>query len=73
MGDFERDSVRAERAIDECQCCRVGAIGAVDAPDCCAANREFVGVGLAAVCSPAAAIIIGILSFGRACERKYGD
>ena len=39
----------------------------------CTANREFVGVGLAAVRSPVAAIIIGILTCRRAREREHGN
>ena len=73
MGDLERDAVGSERPIDERQRRRIGAIRAVDAPDRRAANREFVGVRLAAVRSPAAAIIIRVLTGCRARERQHGD
>jgi len=51
----------------------VGAVGAIDASDRGAANRELVGVGLAAVRSPAAAIIVSSLTRGWDRERQQGD
>ena len=69
MGDLEPDPVRAERPIDERQRRRVGAVGAVDASDRRAANRELVGVGLAAVGSPAAAIVVRVRPRARGVNR----
>src|SRR6185295_6045092 len=73
MRDLEPDPVGSKRSIDERERRRVGAVGAVNAPDRRSANRELVGVGLAAVGSPAAAIVVGILRRGRACDGQYGD
>src|SRR3954463_9774753 len=62
MRDFERDPVGSKRSIDERQRRRIRAVRAVHAADCRTANREFVRMRLAAVGSPAAAIIISVLT-----------